>query len=123
MKQQGIYLNDDPTCHHHAVKNSDGSITVSAYDEGGLENAIKLSADEMEALDRYRRSCFVRPRIVVNSDGIQWKIDDGKVVGADLQDQQNGVWYGTNMFMTTNERIRIWADLLNNPTVSVDNDA
>jgi hypothetical protein len=68
-----------------------------------------------EAVKRYPLPKVVRPRVVTDSEGTQWKVVDGGIVGFRPPSC-------TVQRIPDKELVTIWADLFANPTETVEDD-
>lgn len=76
---------------------------------------------ERVAAEEYPLPKITRPRVVTDSQGTEFRVRDGDLLEGRRQDRpDNPGWGQFSAWDITPERIRLWADLLANPTEEVD---
>lgn len=70
----------------------------------------------------YPLPTVTRPRVVTDTKGRQWKVEDDIL----LTRHESSLWLAAedvrDAFWFSRERIRLWADLIANPTETVEDD-
>ncbi|MHB1310618.1 MAG: hypothetical protein ACYC3L_01285 [Gemmatimonadaceae bacterium] len=81
-----------------------------------LGNAARLAAR------RYELPKITRLRVVTDQFGTEWRmrenVDDDRSIALEYRHADNGGWQVDRLTMTA-QRIKLWADLLANPTEEV----
>lgn len=86
---------------------------VCAADPGAV---ISPSHIQERAAKRFPLPKVTRPRVVADSEGNAWRVVDGNLECRDAVNE----WTRVRHCGITAERLRMWADLLANPTEEVE---
>lgn len=79
------------------------------------------ASPEVMAIRTYEMPKVKRPRVVADPEQKhrQWRVANGSE-GPRLEVSSGSGWYGAHEWLPIPERVRVWADLLANPTEVVD---
>lgn len=122
----GVY-----TTHNDQRDSRNAKADSGVYEWHALYDRPHLNIEKAEkfAAERYPLPKVVRPRVLKDSEGTQWRVNsDGRLEFRTIDDwhvmlaESGHGLYGTALKPNGN-RCRLWADLFENPTETVPDDA